>query len=531
MAFDPTLFTDDLELQDILEECSLSTKKFAETFMKDTFYSPWNSLHLQLWDFLDNCEARKKIIAAPRGLGKTTDLRAYTMRQILYRMRHCIAYIGKQEGHAIAQTENIKRELLGNRDIRGLFGSIKVADQPEMAEFGEMFSKKAWTAFGDIFINPRGAEQQIRGMIFMWYRPDLIISDDLEDMKLIDNELLRKRQREWWHGDVVKAVPQFDADWEIIYADTVKHHDSLMVNLMDEEDYEVLVLPACTKEYVTLAPDYMTQEEINKEVRIARKNGTLDVFARERMCIPLSPENKSFDPKDFKYYTEQDGDFLERREYMRSVVIVDPAKTKNPKNAQTAYVIWGIDTETNKMFVRYARGEYHHPQEMYQYAFDLCHRYNTSLLAIEKTGLEEFIMFPFENAASKEGYNFEFLWLTARSGVGEFSGRDGGKAGRVASLIPYYKDGLVYHNEHNTGGLEMQLLDYPSSKLWDIMDAAAYITQVMEEHMMYFNPAMTAEDGYDVEKEYEYLEKLERQERELDLTNFNPAPSLGHHNF
>lgn len=528
--FDPSLLTKDWEFQDLLAQCAVSTKKLAEVFMPHIFYSPWNSLHLRMWDFLDNCEARKKILAAPRGLGKTTDLRAYAIRKILYRMRHCIVYIGKQEGHAMAQTENIKLELMSNKEIRSLFGSVKIADE-DLTGVGEMFSKKAWSAYGDIFVNPRGAEQQIRGILYKHYRPDLIICDDLEDMKLLDNEMLRRRQREWWHGDVVKSVPQFSPNWEIVYTDTVKHHDSLMVNLMDEEDYEVLTLSACTMDYKAITPDYMNQEEIDKEVRLARKNGTLDVFARERMSIPLNPENKGFKRDKFLYYKESDSWFLERRDYIRNVLLIDPAKTKNPKNAQTGFVVWGIDVETNKMFLRYASGELMYPDEQYAFAFELCKRYNIPLIAVETAGLEAFIKFPFQNAASKAGLNFEWFWLKAKQGKDELSGREGGKAARVGSLLPYYRDGLVYHNEANCGLYELQLLDFPRPKKWDIIDAGSYITQVMEENMMYFNPAMSASEGYDVEIEYAELDKLDRVEEEFDpyIEDENIIPSLGYY--
>jgi len=182
------------------------------------------------------------------------------------------------------------------------------------------------------------------------------------------------------------------------------------------------------------------------------------------------------------------------------------------------------------MYLRYSAGKYFHPEEVYAHAFQLALDYDAPLIAVEKTGLAEFITFPFENESQRRGHNFIFQWLTARAGVGEFAGRDGGKAGRVYSLNSYYRNGLVYHNKANCGAFELQLLDYPKAKLWDIMDAVAYITQVMEENEMYFMPSMEAESGEDVEKEFEVLDRMDRIEPEFDPPYAVEAPSLGHHN-
>ena len=60
-----------------------------------------------------------------------------------------------------------------------------------------------------------------------------------------------------------------------------------------------------------------------------------------------------------------------------------------------------------------------------------------------------------------------------------------GKAGRVAALAPYYRQGLVWHNSHSCRALEEQLLSFPHSRKWDVMDAAAYAVYVMSELSLY----------------------------------------------
>ena len=107
----------------------------------------------------------------------------------------------------------------------------------------------------------------------------------------------------------------------------------------------------------------------------------------------------------------------------------------------------------------------------------------------------------------RRGLNFELLELKARSGKGEFSGLGGGKKGRISALIPFYRQGLVYHNKVGCAGYEAQLLSFPKSKKWDIMDAAAYIVEILEMGLRYFLPKeYEYESEYDIEQEYAILE-------------------------
>lgn len=500
----------DSYLEDILVECKKSTALFAKTFFPETFDAPFSQLHDQIFDLIDS-DARKIVIAAPRGIGKTTIARTLAAKAIVYKDKRFICYVSNSATSAEMQTENIKAELLFDPDVRDLFGNIKASPYKDA---GDMFSKKAWIASGYTMVLPRGSGQQVRGLNWIRYRPDFIVIDDLEDTDTIENEDQREKRKIWFFADLMKAIPKLHKDWRIIYIDTVKHEDSLIEELLKADDWESLRLSICDDDYKTLAPDFTSQEELDEELKSHRRKKIMDVFAREFMSLPISTEAASFKKEYFRYYNESDNDFLERKQYIQGVVIVDPAKTTQMKNAQSGIVVWGVDPENQKMFAREARGEYYYPDQLYHDAFETCIRYGIRTLAVEVTGLEEFIKHPLTNEMHRLGYNFELVWLKARKGQGEFSGVHGGKKGRISSLISYYRQGLVYHNEIGCGPLELQLLGFPRSKRWDIMDAAAYIVELMEMSLSYFMPNKYDEDP---EKEYEELEKMYENDRMRDI--------------
>jgi hypothetical protein len=118
------------------------------------------------------------------------------------------------------------------------------------------------------------------------------------------------------------------------------------------------------------------------------------------------------------------------------------------------------------------------------------------VIGVEETSLNEFIKQPIKNEMFRRGSFFELIWLKTRGGMK--------KELRVKELVPYYRGGYIYHNASCVGikKLEQQLLMFPRSKLWDLMDAEAYIIEMLELGERYFSPK---EDINDLEAEYKEL--------------------------
>ena len=121
---------------------------------------------------------------------------------------------------------------------RLLFRGIAWTARENPLPFDEVFSKKAWVAF-DTLVWPRGAGQQVRGVLFKNDRPGLIIIDDLEDPKYIENKDYRDNLYEWLYADVIKAVPRIGPQaktYKIVYIDTLKHEDSVLQRLLESPE-------------------------------------------------------------------------------------------------------------------------------------------------------------------------------------------------------------------------------------------------------------------------------------------------------
>ncbi|MCK9576860.1 MAG: hypothetical protein M0R51_13225, partial [Clostridia bacterium] len=139
-----------------------------------------------------------------------------------------------------------------------------------------------------------------------------------------------------------------------------------------------------------------------------------------------------------------------------------------------------------------------YPDELYSEMFGMAARLNAKVIGVEETSLNEFIKQPIKNYMHSSGSFYQLIWLTPRGGER--------KAGRIKHLVPLYRQGQIYHNMSCCGGLEAQLLSFPRSKKWDIMDMLAYLVPMLEIGERYFAP-MDDPDEYNFD-DMDYEEPL-----------------------
>jgi len=445
------------EVKDLLVECYKSTEVFAKTLFPDRFYLPFSKkIHSEIFRIIDDDSIQRAVIAAPRGIGKTSIVNLVCpARGILLRNKNYIIPISCSADAAIEQSENLKQELVSNETILSLFGSCKSGN----------WSEKRWDAVwkDDGFttrVKPRGAGQQVRGPLFRNARPDLIIVDDLEDPDHMDSEEQRTKKKQWFFADVCNSIARYGPrkkDWRILVLGTVLHEDSLLVNLLNDPNWYSVCLEICDDNFVSNWPEGISDKELKDLYKGFSEQGIPDVFAREYRNNPISTKDATFKASYFKYYNEQD---IVGNTNIESVVIGDPAKTAQMSSADSAVVGVGVDTKLNAIYQRDLVLGKMHPDEFYDTLFKMALRLKARVIGVEVTGLHEFITYPLKNEMLRRGLHFDIIELSARRGAS----RGEGKKDRIAALVSFYRQGLIYHNRANCAPLEMQLLSFPRSR-------------------------------------------------------------------
>lgn len=465
------------------------------------------AVHDPILERVDNA-SNKVCIAAPRGWGKTSVVALALMaRYILFRLCEFIVYINKSETMAVMQTDNLKRELLINKAVKYFFGNVKT--RTAEGEMEEQFSRKAWVGY-ETLVLPRGAGQQVRGVLFKDDRPGLIVIDDLEDKDKVTNEELRKQNKTWFYSDVLEAIPQIHMNWKIVYIDTLKHEDALLQHLLSAPDWDSIRLEACDDNFRSVAPEFVSDEIIAAKWKAACDAGEEDTFYQEQRNLPISKKSAAFKGEHFRYYNlAQDRPLREGKDLqliepdvqnsneIENLVLVDPAKTVNLKSADSAIIGVGLDMAKSRILIRDIVSDKLYPDELYNETFGMADRIAAKVIGVEVTSLNEFIKQPIKNLMFKRGTFYELVWLNARGGMK--------KEERIKALVPYYRLGYIYHNWQCAliNKLEGQLKMFPRSALWDIMDCLAYVIEMLEMGERYF--ASDNDDLENPEAEYEQL--------------------------
>lgn len=482
----------------LLSQCFLSTKVTAKIIFPDRFYLPFSSLHDTIFNILDDDSIQLALIIAPRGFGKTSTVNlAFPAKKILFQEKKFIVPISCTATQATMQGENLKRELTTNRFITGLFGPMK----------SDTFSKEMWVTSSGTAVMPRGAGQQVRGILYGDNRPDLIIVDDLEDAESVRSDEQRAKTKAWFFEDVLNSINRSRKDWKIIVIGTLLHEDSLLANLLEDPGWYHAHLAICDDNFKSNWPDFMSDQDLAKLVDSYRRMGLLDSFYREYMGVPIAKESAKFKQEMFKSYEETDADFVKERKGLENMVILDPAKTSKATSDDTAIVGVGIDVKTPRIYVRDIVKGNLHPEQQYTECFDMADRIGARVIGIEVTSLNEFITYPLRTEMIRQRRYYDIVELKARASKEE----------RIQALVPFYRLGFVYHNKNVCAPLEAQLMSFPRSKKDDIMDALAYVVEMLELGERYFIPS---EDGKDAEDEYKDLKDDDYGDRMSDLGNW-----------
>lgn len=164
----------------------------------------------------------------PRGFGKSTSIAVgFPLWVIVGQdnikvrghnrspLKHYILIIKDALEQAKLELAAVKSELESNERIIRDFGEFQ----------GSTWTKTEITTANTVRVEVLGTGQKVRGRRFKQYRPDLIIGDDLENMKTVRSPTQRQVVKQWWSGAVEKAIDPKKGT--LINVGTMIHYDCL----------------------------------------------------------------------------------------------------------------------------------------------------------------------------------------------------------------------------------------------------------------------------------------------------------------
>ena len=311
-------------------------------------------------------------VAAPRGHAKSTNLTFKDdLHAVLYHYKHYILILSDTYPQAASFLEAISDELEENEAITEDFGNI----------VGNVWREDVIVTKTKIKIQAKGAGQKGRGLKHKNWRPDLIVLDDIENDENVRTPEQREKLKNWFYKAVSKCG---DTYTDFVYIGTVLHYDSLLVNVMNNPEYnsvkykavlnfsasplwniwetiltnknnknrkaEALAFFNKNKQAMLKGTKVLWEEKLSYyDLMFMKVSEGAASFNSEEQNEPIDPEDCLFNKENFDYYNPHDVNFSDKD--FNFYGFVDPSLGKSKKSDFSAIITIAKSRSTGYMYV------------------------------------------------------------------------------------------------------------------------------------------------------------------------------------
>lgn len=294
------------------------------------------AFHTELYQMLLN--EKFAAIAAPREHAKSTIVSViFVIYCICYKLRRFIILISDTQDQAALQMAAVKAELEFNDGLRETFGNLVGS---------EVWNVNDIRTVTEISVAARGAGQSLRGLRYRGWRPDLVIGDDLEEDEAVANPERREALMRWFKATVMNL----GKDCQIFVIGTILHYDSLLSNLLAEDQFKRFAkrrYQAVDQEFTPASVLWPAKWDIESLRDKAEDLGEV-MFNQEFRNLPISESTQVFKEQFITQhaYTRESLEMRERSgEPFITLSYADPAISQKEKADYFAYVTVKIDSK------------------------------------------------------------------------------------------------------------------------------------------------------------------------------------------
>ncbi len=279
------------------------------------------------------------IVVAFRGSGKSSLLNLmYTLWSIMgvHDMRN-ICIVSRTQDQAKLHFQNIKDELEFNALLKSDLGPFREETPTSIWNASAL----TLTHFG-ARVSAMSTDQSIRGMKHGANRPDLIIADDLEDIKSARSPVERENTYNFFKSELVLGG---DSKARIIVLGNLLHEESLIMKLREEVESGALnghyyAYPFVSEDDKPLWPEkFIDADAVEVEMR---RVGNPTIWQREMMLEIVPDDSQVIAPSYLKYHDNSFPEIFEGRKYRHTIIGVDLAVTVSKTADYTAIVVGDV---------------------------------------------------------------------------------------------------------------------------------------------------------------------------------------------
>lgn len=387
-------------------------------------------------------------------------IRANLLHALTYPQEHrsYLVIICATQTRASKSLTDVSREFLSNAGMKGLVQEVKDNSGLALEVHYKTGQKVRIEAYG------KGAA--VRGLSWGSKRPDLVIIDDPQDEEDARSETVTETDWDWFLSDVYflgQSTRIFlignNLGERCIIEQVLRNAESLK--------FTVQRIPILTPEGKSAWPEKWPLKAIEDDRESYARLGKTDIWYRNKMCECISPESQTFKREYFKYYEKQPS-----LRDMNVYTTVDLAISQKANADYSAIVTVGVNSSGHWFILDVEYGRYD-PTTTMDAVFSAVRKWNPLSVGIENVAYQSALQHFLEKEMPKRGIFFRITPLKAEKK----------KELRIDTLQPRFAVGTIWFRQGASWleKLESELLAYPHGAHDDVIDALAYMEQLVSE--------------------------------------------------
>ena len=442
----------------------ISIPAFALTCLPKSVPLTMPEVHFEIYDLLQDKEAKKLAIALPRGLAKSTIASfIYILWEILHKPpdRDLFAVlISESRSQSINYLTRIKNTLDHNKKIKRYFGNLG-------SDTAERWREDDIILANGARVLALGTGQKVRGLIKDDTRSNIIVLDDFESEMNANTAEARAFNRKWITEAVIPSLSQQDG--RIIAIGTIISEDCFLQWVKDAPDWKVIWKSIIDENGNSIWEEMYPMEKIEEIRQGFEHMGNTSGFFQEYMNQPQSPDDAPFRPEYIHTYDgkieEINGEWYVNYNGEKRLVYlflgIDLASAISAHSDYTVMTTIGIDADGYQFIVDMVRVKCN-PAEHPKMIIDLFKKWHHRGVYIESQAYQESCRMTTRQMMLEEGIYIPGIEkkITHRTN----------KSQRLIGLVPLMAQGKLIFRPNDLEA-EREFLAFPRGKHDDILDS------------------------------------------------------------
>lgn len=475
--------------QDILAALENSPEFFVNFFLQDELTHHVPGFHITVFNKMTKLDVDQFACAIPRGHAKTTLAKLACVWLLMFTEISFILYVSNTKALSVSALQDVVA-FMKSDNFAQICGELDFEVEQEgngyyIFRFNSPRGQKL------CILRALGAGQQLRGTNVRNQRPQVAIVDDLEDLDGVTNEeQYFESMKRWFYGTFKKAMAR--GNTKIIQIGNMISNNCLLKLHIDSDSWHSMRLGALLQSGEPLWPDIWSVEELQKDFKDYVEAGQMHTWFAEMMNLPLAAGMGLIRPNQIGFRAA-----VSPGDIQFGCITIDLAASEREWAHRTCLVVHGF-VDGDWQLVEHKSYIGMDPKRLFDDIVELCFKWGVVYVGIEDAAFQQVLKKVFEYMMVVNNIEgIEFVGLAARDR----------KYRRINGWVALLKKQLYYLTE---GELDVvsELMLYDPSKSQntdDLIDAAAYITQMIDEFMLEMQEAQLPEGQHPpvIETSYE----------------------------